>query len=145
MEDTLEYKSFFSGLKKYEIGMLLASIIILIGSVLPWVKAYNLFESVTYSGIEIYFGVITLILALLVILLVFVFRKFDKKVISNRLSILFGSIILIITISFFEGFLEEGSSYSLFSPTYEIGIGVGVIFVGAIILLISAVIGTFRD
>jgi len=145
-EGLVESKSFFSDLKKYEIGMLIGSIIIIIGSLLPWVKAYDLFESATFLGVEILFGIITLLFGLIMILLVFICKKFDKKVISNRLGVFLGFITIVIAISITQGVLEMGYSYSysFFSPVVEADIGVFVTLIGGIILGIFSGIGGIR-
>ena len=144
-EGLVEDKSFFSDLKKYEIGMIIGSIILIVGSVLPWIKAYDLFESATFSGIELQLGIITMIFGLIMILLVFVCKKFDKKVISNRLGVVLGFITFVLTISVTQGILEMGSSYSLFSPVIEAEYGVFVTLIGGIILGIFSGIGGIRD
>jgi len=141
----IEDKPFFSELKKYEIGMLTGSIIVIIGSLLPWVKAYDLFESATFLGVEILFGIITLIFGLTIILLIFVCKKFDKKVISNRLGIIFGFITIIIALSVTQGIAEMESPYSLFSPVYGAEYGVFITLIGGIILGIFSAIGSIRD
>ena len=141
----IEDKPFFSELKKYEIGMLTGSIIVIIGSLLPWVKAYDLFESATFLGVEILFGIITLIFGLTIILLIFVCKKIDKKVISNRLGIIFGFITIIIALSVTQGIAEMESPYSLFSPVYGAEYGVFITLIGGIILGIFSAIGSIRD
>jgi len=125
--------------------MLLGSIIIIIGSFLPWIKAYNLFESATFLGVEIFFGIITMVFGLIIILLVFICKKFDKKIISNRLGILLGFITIIITLTTIQGTFASDYSYSLFDPIIEVNIGVGITLIGGSILGIFSAIGSMRD